>query len=658
MKRATLGRVLALLLVGSGCGRDATPGSSVAIRESALAAVPHPDLDLLGADLSEQIRALRDAVEDQARGSGEAWGQLGRAYHAYEFYEAARASYSNASRLEPEVFAWPYSLALLERDQGKFQAAVEHFREALALDPDSAVAQLHLGEALIELNDPAGAEPPLAAAGREPGLAAAALAAQARGALNLGDSELAVDLLQRALQEQPDASALRHSLAAALRQLGDDEGASKEQSRAGARSPFYPDPLANRISDLEATSGALVRQGARALAEDRPEEAVERYRQAVAADPDDAEARRQLALALHASGELDRAVAEIRVAAGASPASLPVHFDLANLLLAQGHSDQAIEAFERCLELDGDHLPARFNLANVLLGRGRLAEALVHLEKAVASDPTDLRAAYLRAMAKDGLGRGEEAIAELEGVVAADPSLVSAQLGLAGILERQGSTNRAAQRYELTLSVAEEGADIAQLHAGLGRIAKSESRVGDAIDHYRTAVDADPANRGLNEELAAVLESAGRFEEAAPFRRRLVEIDPGDGTARLREAIAWVQAGRIELGRERLEEGVTVLPDDLLLLNTLARLLATAADAALRDGRRSLEIAERLYSERPSLDFAETLAMAYAELGSFTEAAAVQKALIRQVRGTAQEGHLPRLEANLERYENGVAVRM
>ena len=166
------------------------------------------------------------------------------------------------------------------------------------------------------------------------------------------------------------------------------------------------------------------------------------------------------------------------------------------------------------------------------------------------------------------------------------------------------------------------------------------------------------ANRGLNEELAAVLESAGRFEEAAPFRRRLVELDPGDGTARLREAIAWVQAGRIELGRERLEEGVTVLPDDLLLLNTLARLLATAADAALRDGRRSLEIAERLYSERPSLDFAETLAMAYAELGSFTEAAAVQKALIRQVRGTAQEGHLPRLEANLERYENGVAVRM
>ncbi|HEX2464497.1 MAG TPA: hypothetical protein VHR17_07715 [Thermoanaerobaculia bacterium] len=127
---------------------------------------------------------------------------------------------------------------------------------------------------------------------------------------------------------------------------------------------------------------------------------------------------------------------------------------------------------------------------------------------------------------------------------------------------------------------------------------------------------------------------------------------------RLLEATAWVQAGRSDVARERLEEGVERLPDERHLSNSLARLLATASEPAVRDGARALEIARRLYTVDPSPDVTETLAMALAESGDYEQAISVQRGLIAQVKNAGQTGHLPRLEANLQRYERNQPVRM
>ncbi|MCC5885285.1 MAG: hypothetical protein JJT88_02505 [Gammaproteobacteria bacterium] len=59
--------------------------------------------------------------------------------------------------------------------------------------------------------------------------------------------------------------------------------------------------------------------------------------------------------------------------------------------------------------------------------------------------------------------------------------------------------------------------------------------------------------------------------------------------------------------------------------NMLAWIQATAPDAALRDGRRALELARAVVSAAPTPTFLDTLAAALAETGAFRDAVAIQQ---------------------------------
>ncbi len=59
-----------------------------------------------------------------------------------------------------------------------------------------------------------------------------------------------------------------------------------------------------------------------------------------------------------------------------------------------------------------------------------------------------------------------------------------------------------------------------------------------------------------------------------------------------------------------------------------------------------------------SMDEVSAMYGLIAESGDFEQAISVQQGLIAQVRTAGQTGHLPRLEANLRRYEKREPVRM
>ena len=90
----------------------------------------------------------------------------------------------------------------------------------------------------------------------------------------------------------------------------------------------------------------------------------------------------------------------------------------------------------------------------------------------------------------------------------------------------------------------------------------------------------------------------------------------------------------------------------------LARLLAAAPDAAVRDGGRALVLVDRLASRGRTLELGETMAMALAEVGAHVRAAALQRDLVA---GAARAGLADvsrRLQRNLRRYERGEACRV
>jgi hypothetical protein len=99
------------------------------------------------------------------------------------------------------------------------------------------------------------------------------------------------------------------------------------------------------------------------------------------------------------------------------------------------------------------------------------------------------------------------------------------------------------------------------------------------------------------------------------------------------------------------------MPQEQPLRLALARVLAASPEDGVRDGPRALALAQALYAGFPSLDHAETLAMALAEVGRSAEAADLQARAIDAVTRAGRFELLARLQEDLARYQAGEPSR-
>ena len=112
----------------------------------------------------------------------------------------------------------------------------------------------------------------------------------------------------------------------------------------------------------------------------------------------------------------------------------------------------------------------------------------------------------------------------------------------------------------------------------------------DALQHFRDAVRLDPSNAEAHYNVGSLLRARGEFAAAGDQFRAALELKPD-----------WIPA-----------------------VASLAWLLATAPEAAIRDPDRALRFAERAaeLTERRDASALDILAAAYASAGRFDEAVA------------------------------------
>ncbi|HYO16723.1 MAG TPA: hypothetical protein VE685_26295 [Thermoanaerobaculia bacterium] len=124
---------------------------------------------------------------------------------------------------------------------------------------------------------------------------------------------------------------------------------------------------------------------------------------------------------------------------------------------------------------------------------------------------------------------------------------------------------------------------------------------------------------------------------------------------RAAQANVLLLAGRDAEARTRLEEGLARLPGSEALALLLVRVLASSSQPEVRDGKRALEIAQRLLASGSNADREEAMALALGEAGRFKEAEEHQR---RALAGTGAGGPgRGRLERCLGFYESGRPCR-
>lgn len=186
--------------------------------------------------------------------------------------------------------------------------------------------------------------------------------------------------------------------------------------------------------------------------------------------------------------------------------------------------------------------------------------------------------------------------------------------------------------------------------------ASRQMRLGDypkALELLRSAVAKDPSLGGARFQLASLLAYLGRFQEAGPEFAAVVAADPENSAARRGEITALLLENRYADARRKLEDGLQALPRDGQLAHTLARLLATAPDAAVRDGGLAVGLALKVFEVKKIVPTGETLAMAYAEVGDFSKAAETQKQVLEMAKETGDVAQLEPLRQRLALYESG-----
>lgn len=328
----------------------------------------------------------------------------------------------------------------------------------------------------------------------------------------------------------------------------------------------------------------------------------------------------------------------------------------ARILIGLRRYEEAERALSRALRLDPERPETLLNLGILLAESGRLEEAIERLRAATRGDPEAAQPRFNLAAALLRAGRWQEAVAEYDELLRRAPGYPRAAFFRATALVRGG--RREEGLGELRRLLAERPADL-ELRVGLANELASleELRGALAVLEEGAAQTSSPAARAqLDAAIGRLLVSAGRYREAAAAYRTAVERDPMAAESWVAEARALVRAGDWAEARRRLEEGLARLPQSAGLAHVLARLLVSAPDPALRDGRRALELADGVFRARDSLEHGETVAMALAESGRFDDAVALQKRLIESARQAGQSELVRRLEPNLERYRRRQTV--
>jgi tetratricopeptide (TPR) repeat protein len=624
-------RLAAILFTGAALG-GVVPDSmaaGAATLESDLASVPRPDLAALAEESREQLleaRARLDealAVPARAGEVGTLFGRMGELYYLYELLVPSAVCFENAHRLLPDDYRWPYFLGAIASARGEVDEAIAFFSQAAALAPEDAAVHIRLGRLYLDRDELAAAAEHLEKALALDAESAAAHEGLGRVARAQGDYPVALDHFNEALRLQPTASSLHYHLGMIYRDLGDREQARAQLLLNHHHPVVLRDPLVNGLAREGRGPRRYLEAGQKALELGNFETAASAFRQVVARSPEDPRARYNLALALAGLGRLD----------------------------------ESIEELHRALELDPEYGDALFNLGSSLAQAGRFEEAAEAFGRLARLDPSDAAAQVQQANALREGGRPDEALRVIGDLLTRLPDHAHALLLSAALLSDRGETAEAERRLERVLRLATGDEDLAEAHMALGDLAHGAGRLAEALDHFERARSLLPRSPRALGGAAFLLGAMGRYAEAAEIFSTLVDLTPGDPNAHFSRAMAFLLGGDCAGAVTALEQGIARLPRALGLVHLLARILATCPDTADRDGSRAVELARAVERQAPSVEHAQTLAMAFAETGAWDQAIELQEQVVRELESQGAGGPASLARSRLADYRNRVPAR-
>ena len=384
--------------------------------------------------------------------------------------------------------------------------------------------------------------------------------------------------------------------------------------------------------------------------------AIDEYQKALAVWPRYVLARNNLGNALLRSDRVDEAIGQLELALAMQPEDVGTHYNLGNALLKKGRLDEAVAQFQKALALSPDDAVSHDHLSSALLQQGRVDEAMGESQKALALQPRNADFHNNFGNALLGNKESDKAIEQYETALTLQPASAEFHYNLGIVLLRKGQIDESILQFQKAVEIQP---DYARGHEGLGMAFFRKKQMDAAVLHFLKVLQIQPDFAEADNNLGAVFSQEGRISEAIVYYRKAMQLEPLNAEFQGNLGYALFLAGDVREAITCYQRSLAIQPQNAITCKNLAWILATSPDAGVRNGPKSVELAEQAvrFSRRPDPIFIGTLAAAYAEAGRFPEAVeTAQRA--RQLAATQSNSELvDALQLQIGLYQAGAPFR-
>lgn len=461
-------------------------------------------------------------------------------------FEDAMGAYYRALALDPNAPDIALTASELAAKLGEHRRSLELADRALGQRPGDPRGSWLRGAALFGLERAEEALDPLVAAARADSHRVEYLYTLARVAEFLGRLDWVLWAYRHGVVADPMDGEMWFQLAAVEARLGRFGAADTALARAEELNPLRP--------------GTLFLSGWILESLDRPEEAIDRYREHLRIHASDITTRQRLLLVLADEGRYEEAWKEALIVSGEKPGDLDALEIQAHVGFRAGHEAEAFETLA-ILERQGMDEPEVYGrVVTVLARNGREDDARAKFERWMIRHPQDYRGPLAAARVAAVRGDGELARRFAKEAVEAAPDSIGPRAILAQSYQSDDEWEAASSAWrdllEMQPNYTPASFGLAFCREQLGDLKGAEEAVRDVLEREPRNADA------LNFLGYLFADYNMNLEEAEDMILQAVEIEPDNGA--FIDSLGWVyyRLGRLEEARVQLERAVGLTNGD------------------------------------------------------------------------------------------------
>lgn len=397
---------------------------------------------------------------------------------------------------------------------------------------------------------------------------------------NIGETQQALEWLDRALHLKPDFPDALAARAVALQKLGHSQ-----------------DALAALAAILRIEPGnheALYMSGVIHQSLDHWQEALAAYDLALMQKSDYCEALTNRGVLLEQLGRFDAALASFDTAMALRPGDATAHFNRGSVLQRLGRFDAALAAYDQARALGAADPETELNRGNTLQKLGRFDAALAGYDAALALRPYYPQALYNRGIALQRLGRPVEALAAFDAALAQKPAYAEALCNRGNVLHELHRFAEALGSYDAALRLRP---DFPQARINRVNVLFAQERYEAAIDSCAAILAQEPNHAQALCVRGAALHRLGRLETALVALDRALQAQPDFPEAWLNRGNVLQELGRIEAALQSYDEALGLRPNYAEVLSS--RGVALKELGHFSEAKASFDEALRLKPDYP-----------------------------------------------------------